>query len=336
MKLSNEAAELLIPAPTPKVMVPDAYDISVADILTPWRDVEHVDIGLIGTPFDTAVSGRRGCRFGPDGIRDAMVFCNVFEPSLGVDLSDGLTLSDFGNIDALFTDVKGTHERVETVLTELYKQSVTPLIFGGDHSLAYPDIKALLNVYDDRVGVINIDAHLDLRHSHHGEISSGTPFRRLIEDPDAALRPERFVEFGINGWLNSKYYFDYCREAGIEVITARDIHTDGIGAALDHAIEILDANTDAMFVSFDIDAIDLAHVPGTNVPGAGGLTSFQALEAVWRLGQHPKCRGMDLVEVAPPLDQGNVSSIMAASLSMQFLGATQRRLSQTSRRAVPA
>ena len=67
-------------------------------------------------------------------------------------------------------------------------------------------------------------------------------------------------------------------------------------------------------------------MPGTNAPSAGGLTSFQALETVWRIGQHPKCRGMDIVEVAPSLDAANVSSIMGAALAMQFMGATKRRL----------
>jgi len=328
MKLSAATAALLIDCPRPRSFVPDEYDVTIADIMVDWREAERADVALLGIPFDTAVSGRRGCKDGPNSIRNALVFSNVYEPGLDVDLSEGFSVADFGNVDVLYTDVLGTHRRVETVVTDIVGLGLTPLILGGDHSLAYPDIKGLMNNVAGKIGVINIDAHLDVRHSHHGEVSSGTPFRRLIDDPSGKLNPKNFVELGINSWLNSRYYMDYCREIGVSVITAREVHLRGIGPAIDRALEVAAAGTEAIFLSFDIDAIDSAHVPGTNAPSVGGLTSFQALEAVWRIGQHPKCRGMEVMEVAPSLDAANVSSIVGAALAMQFLGATRRRLGQ--------
>ncbi len=329
MKLPPATASLLIDCPKPQSFVPDKYDVTVADIMVDWREAESADVALLGIPFDTAVSGRRGCKDGPNSIRSALVFSNVYEPGLDVDLSKRFSVTDFGNVDVLYTDVLGTHERVETVVTDIVKLGLTPLILGGDHSLAYPDIKGVMNNVNGKIGVINIDAHLDVRHSHHGEVSSGTPFRRLIDDPSGKLDPKNFVEFGINSWLNSRYYMDYCRDLGVSVITARELHLNGILPAIKQALEVAAEGTDAIFLSFDIDAIDSAHVPGTNAPSAGGLTSFQALETVWRIGQHPKCRGMDIVEVAPSLDAANVSSIMGAALAMQFMGATKRRLENT-------
>ena len=328
MKLPPATEALLIDCPRPQSFVPDEYDVAVADIMVDWRTADSADVAIIGVPFDTAVSGRRGCKDGPNSIRSALVFSNVYEPGLDVDLSEGFSVADFGNVDVLYTDVLGTHERVETVVTDIVGLGVTPLILGGDHSLAYPDIKGVMNNIDGRIGVINIDAHLDVRHSHHGEVSSGTPFRRLIDDASGKLDPKNLVEFGINSWLNSRYYMDYCRDLGVTVIPARDLHLNGILPAIDRAIEIAADGTEAIFLTFDIDAIDAAHVPGTNAPSAGGLTSFQALESVWHIAQHPKCRGMDIVEVAPSLDAANVSSIMGAALAMQFMGATKRRLEQ--------
>ncbi len=326
MKLPKDVEALLLDSPRPGTWVPDEYDVSLADIMVDWRTADAADVGILGIPFDTAVSGRRGCRFGPDSVRNALVFSDVYEPGIDVDLSEDFSVTDFGNVDVLFTDVLGTHERVESVVTEIVKLGITPVMIGGDHSLAYPDVKGLMNGVTGKVGVINIDGHLDVRHSHHGEVSSGTPFRRLMEDSDTPLDPKNFVEFGINTWLNSRYYRDYCRDMGVTVITARDIHLNGIVPTIEEAISIATDGVDALFLSFDIDAIDLAHVPGTNAPNAGGLTSFQALESVWRVGQHPKCRAMDMVEVAPSLDAANVSSIMGAALIMQFMGATKVRL----------
>ncbi len=325
MQLSKETEKLLLEASRPGKWVPDEYDVSLGDIMVDWRQAEHADIGIVGIPFDTAVTGRRGCRFGPDSIRNALVFSDVYEPGLDIDLSRDFTVTDFGNIDVLVTDVLGTHARVEQVVTEIFKTGVTPVIIGGDHSLAYPDVCGLLNSVEGDVGVINIDAHLDVRVSHHGEVSSGTPFRRLLERAEKPLKPQHFVELGTNGWLNSRYYMDYCREMGIRVIPCREVHTRGIAATVNEALERVSDGTDAVFLSFDIDALDLAHVPGTNVPGVGGLSSHQALEAVWMIGRHPLCRGIDLVEVAPALDAAGVSSMMASALLMQFMGATKKR-----------
>ncbi len=326
MNLPKDVEALLLDSPKPGSWVPDEYDVSLADIMVDWREADSADVGILGIPFDTAVSGRRGCRFGPQSVRDALVFSDVYEPGIDIDLSTAFAVTDFGNVDVLYTDVLGTHGRVEKIVTEIVKLGVTPIMIGGDHSLAYPDVKGLMNNVDGKVGVINVDGHLDVRHSHHGEVSSGTPFRRLMEDKKTPLDPANFVEFGIGTWLNSRYYRDYCRDMGVRVISAREIHLEGVVPKIEEAIEIAAKGTDAIFLSFDIDAIDLAHVPGTNAPNAGGLTSFQALETVWRVGQHPKCRAMDMVEVAPSLDAANVSSIMGAALVMQFMGATKKRL----------
>ena len=161
----------------------------------------------------------------------------------------------------------------------------------------------------------------------YGMISSGTPFRRLIEEPDRnPLLPKNLVEIGINGWLASKYYGDYCKEKGITVIPAREVHRRGIKDVVAEALEIASDRTEAIWISFDIDGLDLAYAPGTCAPNPGGLTSYQALEAIWLIGQHPLCKGMDLLEVAPPWDVQNITSIMAAALAMQFIGATKKRI----------
>ena len=326
MKLSKEIEQFLMDVPKPQNWVPDEYDVGLKDIMVNWREAESADVGIVGIPFDTAVMGRRGCRFGPESVRNSLVFSNIYEPGIDVDLSTGLTVTDFGNIDVLQTDVLRTHERVEKVLTEIYRIGVTPVIIGGDHSLAYPDVKALINVVDGDVGVIMIDSHLDVRISHHGEVSSGTPFRRLMEEPDRPIKPKNLVEIGINGWLNSRFYRDYCREKGVTVIPAREVHKRGIEEVIYQALNVAGDGTKAIFLSIDIDGLDIGVAPGTCAPSPGGLTSYEALEAVWMIGQHPLSKGLDLVEVAPSLDVQNVTSVMAAALIMNYLAGTKKRL----------
>jgi len=326
MKLPKEVENLLLPVPKPSNWVPDEYDVGVRDIMVDWQAAESVDAGIVGVPFDTAVMGRRGCRFGPESVRSALVFSNVYDPSVDVDLSTGLSLTDFGNIDVLQTEVLGTHKRIENVITAIYKLGVTPVIIGGDHSISYPNIKSLINNTDGNVGVILIDGHLDVRHSHHGEVSSGTPFRRIMEEPETPVLPKNLVEIGINGWLNSRYYMDYCREQGVTVIPAREVHRRGIDDVITQALELAGDGTQAIFLSVDIDGLDLSIAPGTCSPNPGGLSAYESLELIWQIGKHPLSRGMDVVEIAPSLDQGGVTSIMGVALIMHYLGATKVRL----------
>jgi formimidoylglutamase len=326
MNLPKKVEQLLIDVPKPSNWVPDEYDVGLRDIMVDWREVETADIGLVGVPFDTAVMGRRGCRFGPESVRNSLVFSNVYEPGIDIDLSTGLSVTDFGNIDVLQTEVLKTHERIEKVITAIFKLGVTPAIIGGDHSIAYPTSKSLINATEGNVGVVMIDSHLDVRHSHHGEVSSGTPFRRLMEEPERPVLPKNLVEIGINGWLNSRYYMDYCREMGVNVIPARQVHRRGVDDVIAQALEALTDGTEAFFLSIDIDGLDMSVAPGTCAPTPGSLSAYQTLELVWQIGQHPLCRGMDIVEVAPCLDAAGVTSIMCAALIMNFLAATKVRL----------
>lgn len=330
MRLPAEAEKLLLPADKVGKFVPDEYDVELADLIQDWRAVDRVDVGFLGIPFDTSVMIRRGCRFGPSGVRRSLMLSTSFEPGLNVDLAEGITIADFGDVDVVHTDVHETHRRIETVLTPIFEAGVMPIVIGGDHGTTYASVKALTNAVDGRIGVINIDAHLDVRISHHGEISSGTPFRRLLDLPGQPLRPENFVELGINGWHNSAFYMRWCREQGITIISAREVHQRGIESVVDDALEIAGRGVEALYVSFDIDSLDAAYAPGTCAPNPGGLTGYQALEAVFRAVQHPKVRGFDLVEVAPPLDVLDLTSYMGAAVAMQAVGATKVRLAAAS------
>ena len=326
MKLPKEIESLLLESGKIGKFVPDEYDIEISDIIKDWRELDSADVGLVGIPFDSSVMMRRGCRFGPEGVRNALSFSISYEVGLDVDLSTAFSIIDFGNIDVVHTDVLKTHQRIEKVITAIYKLGITPMVIGGDHGTSYPTIKSLINNVDGNIGVIMIDAHLDVRKSHHGELSSGTPFRRLMEEPEHPLLPKNFVEIGINGWHNSKFYMDYCRKMGITVIPAREVHQRGITNVVAQALDIASNGTKAIFLSFDIDGLDFAAAPGTCAPNPGGLTSYQGLEAVWQIGQHPLLRGMDIMELSPPLDVKGLTSNMGAALVMQYLGATKKRL----------
>jgi len=317
-----EIRELLSRYAGYSVGVEDEYDTNVGEIITDARDAASADVGFVGIPFDGAcVAGPRGSRAGPEGVRDEITYGTCYNPEIDVDISEGINVVDYGDVDAVQTAVPPTHDRVERVLTAITESGVVPFSIGGDHSLTYPTAKALMNAVDGQVGVINVDAHHDVRHSHGGELSSGTPFRRLLEDDSGQLDGENFVELGLSGWHNSKYYLDWVHEIGAEVITARDVHTDGVDAAATRALSAATNGTEAVFVSVDIDVLDAGSSAGTCAPSPGGLLPWQLLELVFRLCRHESVRGGDLMEVAPPLDSTGATTAIAAAVATQFIGA---------------
>lgn len=324
------AASLLVPVGRPGPAFRDPNDVLVGDVIRLPREAEGADVGIVGVPFDTSVLGRRGARHGPAGIRSPLYAATAYAVGLGIDLAEGPRIVDFGDVDVLQTDVAETHRRVEAVVRALVETGIVPCVLGGDHGTSYATIKAVAEAADGRIGVVQVDAHLDVRAAHRGEITSGTPFRRLIELPSGRVSPRNLVQLGIGDWRNSRHYVEFCRKAGTTVVPAREVHRRGVEAVVAEALDVAAAGTSGFFVSFDLDALDPAFAPGVSAHAPGGLTAAQALELVFLLGQHPACRGFDLVELAPPLDVQDLSSHLAAALVLRFLAgvATSRDASR--------
>jgi len=312
-------ARLLAPTPLAPA-VRDEYERPVADLVRPASEIEGDPLAsIVGIPFDTSIMGRRGAKSGPAAVREGLNSCLCYEPGIDVDLSEAPRVADFGDVDVLHTDVDETWARVSDVVEALVRLGHPLVTIGGDHGLAFPVIRGLARATTGRIGVISVDAHLDVRISHHGEKSSGVPFRYMLEELGDQISGRNFAQFGIGGWLNTKSYREYLRQNDVRVITAREIYRGDFDALVAEAIERAADGTDAIYMTFDIDAVEGATVGGTNVPAIAGLSPYQALELVWEFGRHPKAVGFDVMEVSPPWDPSGMSERMAASLVLNFI-----------------
>jgi formimidoylglutamase len=312
-------ARLLGPAPLAPA-VRDEYERPVADLIRPASEVEGDPLAsIVGIPFDTTIMGRRGAKSGPAAVRQALGSCLCYEPGIDVDLSEAPRVADFGDVDVVHTNVDETWSRVTDVVEALVRLGRPLVTIGGDHGLAFPVIRGVARATGGRIGVISVDAHLDVRISHHGEKSSGVPFRYMLEELGDRISGRNFIQFGIAGWLNTRTYREYLRERDVRVITAREIYRSDFDALVAEAIERAADGTDAIYMTFDIDAVEGATVGGTNVPAIAGLSPYQALELVWAFGRHPKAIGFDVMEVSPPWDHSGLSERMAASLVLNFV-----------------
>ncbi|GEM_PF-765066 len=286
----------------------------------------QADVAFLGVPLDYNASYRRGAAEAPNAIRRHSYWDRV-QGREYVDLRTGKTLVandlrlvDMGDIHIAPTQDAANHERIQDRVSQVRKHCL-PLVVGGDHSIAYSTIRgckeALPPEQQERFGVLHLDAHFDMEGPYLDmpKVFHGNPFRHLIEE--GVVDGSRHVCIGQRG-IVPKYLTDFVREHAISVTTAYDLQRRGINDVITETVERLKRTCSAVYVSFDIDALDPREVKGTGTPMEGGMSAEQAQLLLRSLKELPVV-GFELVEVAPSLDPTGFTNIVACNLLWQFL-----------------
>jgi agmatinase len=257
-------------------------------------ELEGVDVAIVGAPTDDLVSDRPGARFGPRAIRAASCPAGP-HLEVGVDAFEVLRLVDFGDAPVLPADPAGTHEAIERTVGDVLGAGAIPIVLGGDHGIAEPDIRACA-AHHGSVGLVHFDTHTDTGSVVFGvEVSHGTPMRRLVEA--GHVDPGRYVQVGLRGYWPGEEEFGWQRAEGIESIFMHEIGKLGIEATVERAIESV--GNGPVFLSVDIDVLDPAFAPGTGTPEPGGMTTADLMWACRELAARLELVGAELVEVIP-------------------------------------
>jgi agmatinase/guanidinopropionase len=279
------------------------------------RELDDVDVAIVGIPFDSGTSYRSGTRFGPRKIRESSLLLWGYNTVLGVAPTDKLKVIDYGDVEVIPVEIKATLENITKEVGSVLENGVTVISLGGDHSISLP----LLQAHVDKFGplaVIHFDSHPDTwNYEYLGHpFSHGTPFRRAIEA--GLIDTSAYLQIGIRGPTSRAGDLSTARNLGAEIITIDQVIEIGIPQVIQ---SIQDSIQDLqVYVSLDIDVVDPAFAPGTGTPEVGGLSSYQILQLVRGL-KGLNIVGFDLVEVSPPYDHGDITSILAANLVFEFL-----------------
>ncbi len=317
---------------------PDATFLGVPaadpDDRASWERAQAV---IVGAPFDGGTSYRSGCRFGPQAMRitDYLPH-NGSRPSLalGVDPLKELGVVDIGDVEMPSGDTELSLTRLEAQIAQLAAANIIPIILGGDHSIALPDVTGIAHhVGFGRVSVIHFDAHADTADMQFGSLyGHGTPMRRLIES--GACRGDRFLQIGLRGYWPEDETLQWMADQGMRSFEMSEIVARGLDAVLDEAFDIATDDCDAVFLSVDVDVVDPGSAPGTGTPEPGGLTSRQLLDAVRRIAMELPLAGMDVVEVAPPYDHAEITAFLGNRVVLEALGGIAWRRAKAAGRAV--
>ncbi len=278
-------------------------------------ELDGVDVAIVGAPTDDLVSDRPGTRFGPRGIRSASC---PHGPHLEakVDAFEALRIVDYGDAPVLPADPAGSHAAIEKTVGEVLAAGAIPLILGGDHGIAEPDVRACATRHGP-VGLVHFDTHTDTGTEVFGvEVSHGTPMYRLVEQ--GHVDPRRYAQIGLRGYWPGEERFAWQDERGITSIFMHDVRERGIDAVVG---EVVTAVGDGpVFLSVDIDVLDPAFAPGTGTPEPGGMTSADLLRACRQVAERLELVGADVVEVIPTaVGSADVSCLVADRIVREIL-----------------
>jgi len=306
----------------------DRYETKVAQWLTPWDGEEPVDIGFIGVPLSKTSISHSGASMTPNALRELFSAATTYSIDYDVDLQE-LLARDMGDIQMHVTDLLRCHANIEQGLLNIYQAlpNLFPIIAGGDHSITCPSVKAFTKKISGKVGIVQIDSHMDVRNLQDGGPSNGTPIRGLIES--GTVEGKHIAQIGLHSFANSKPYRDYAVSQGITQFTARQVAREGVEPLVEKALEVAGEGTDAIYVTVDMDVLDQAYAPGVPAMVPAGMTSWQLLDAVYLLGQNPKVQGFDVVCVDPMQDPRRATVRMTLHVILTFLAGYMTRSNQS-------
>jgi|SRR5688572_3467669 agmatinase len=272
------------------------------------KDLAGVDVAVTGLPLDTATTNRPGARFGPRAIRAASSQIAWTRPyGCAFDPLEKLAVVDYGDCAWDHGRPEEMPAAIEAHAGAILAAGAAVLSLGGDHFVSYPLLKAHAKRHGP-LSLIHFDAHSDTWNdaAGRGRVDHGTMFYHAARE--GIVDPERSVQIGLRTHNDDLM--------GFNVLDAPWVHEHGAPAAAAEAHRIVGGHK--AYLTFDIDCLDPAFAPGTGTPVAGGLSSAQAI-AIMRGLAGIDFAGMDVVEVAPAYDIGEITALAAAQLAHEWL-----------------
>jgi agmatinase len=286
-------------------------------------ELEGMDVAVVGAPTDDLVSDRPGTRFGPRAIRAAS--CPPGQHlETKVDPFAELKMVDFGDAPVVPADPARSLAAIERTVAQVLAAGAIPIVLGGDHSIAEPDIRACATAHGS-LGLIHFDTHADTGTEVFGvEASHGSPMYRIVEG--GSVDPERYVQIGLRGYWPGPSEFEWQAARGITSFFAHDVRELGIEEVVGRTLGIVGEGP--VFFSIDIDVLDPAFAPGTGTPEPGGLTSAELLWAARTIAAGLELVGADVVEVLPTaVGSADVTALVAERTAREIMtGIAMRRL----------
>jgi guanidinopropionase len=296
------------------MVTPRFADVATFFRLPIIKDLNQLDYCLCGVPWDGGTTNRPGARHGPREIRNASSLIRLYHPISLKSPYDKFNIADIGDCPVNPADLHDSLKKIEKFYLSIIESKTIPLSIGGDHLVSLPILRALGK--KEPLGLFQFDSHSDTWDSYFGgyKYTHGTPFRRAIEEN--LIDPKKYVMIGIRGSLYDPNDMKWARQQGITIITIDEYYEMGFTEAMKIVKNTL-GDTQA-YLTFDIDGIDPTFAPGTGTPEVGGFNVREAQLIIRELNT-VNFVGADVVEVSPPFDVNNMTSLVASTIAFEIL-----------------
>jgi len=286
------------------------------------ENVGNYDVGVLGVPVDNGSSYRLGSKYAPRAIRGYSAWdrvdgqiCHDYDTNSTLQ-SNSLRICDLGDVN-VWPGNPENNQKATMDVVEKIRRKAFPVVLGGDHSITYGAfIGCKKGCEKDKVGILHFDAHNDVEDSllTLPDVWHGNVFRKLIEE--GHVEGKRMLSVGVRGLVNKEWY-DYANEKGIGLITSNKVNENKVSDTI-REIHDFFKDCDGVYVSFDIDCLDISIAAGTGVPKYNGLRMGDVIEIIRSL-KGLNTIGFDLVEVNPEYDKNRSTTLLACEILYNFL-----------------
>lgn len=271
-----------------------------------WAD-EELGLALLGYASDEGAIrnlGRAGAKEGPNHIRNKI-------GGLSNHFSD-LNITDFGSFFCEGNQLELTQHQFSNAVYELLRHHYFPILVGGSHDITLPHFQAVRRYFgsEKRCGIINFDAHFDLREPINNQSTSGTSFYQI-----AQLVPDDFhyLPIGIQKISNHKGLFDTANQLGVNPIELDECLHGSIDSIKSTILGWMN-QVDVILITIDMDCFSSAFSPGVSAPNPIGLNPDFVSQILRFILQSKKIVSVDFAETNPKYDVDNRTAQLAASL----------------------
>ncbi|WP_205481351.1 arginase family protein [Sphingomonas arenae] len=274
-------------------------------------------VGLVGAPLALGSVTPGRCDLAPATLRGVLRRIGTYDIETRRELSS--LIADRGDIAICGDTIEQNTARIRDFVSLSVSQHALTLLIGGNNAVTRPGVHGL-GLPLDKVGLITLDAHLDMRDTSAG-LGNGNPVRALIED---GLPGRNIAQIGLAPFANSRAMHEDALAAGNRVITIQEVRKSGILACVESALAGL-SHCEALLVDCDIDVIDRSQFPAA--PGArpGGMSATDFFAATRHIAAEPRVRVIDLTEWDPPLDATDLSALTAGRWLAEVLAGFEAR-----------
>ena len=273
----------------------------------------EVDVAILGAPLNMGSGWRDSGERATADLRLLGWAMSGLDQYVQVDSSKVLNIVDFGDVAVDNNNTERSMQHIREIVREIASTGAVPMVVGGDHSLEYPNVAALADVYGkEKVSVIHFDSHYDAWWGGTHLIGHGYPVYRLINE--GHVRAADYIQVGLRSGGPDKSGFQWMREKGMRYHNMAEVEARGWDAVLDRVVAEASEEGRKLHISFDIDVLDPAFTVATGTPVPGGLNMREAITIVRRLCAESNVVGFDLVELHPGLDPTYKTTLNSAHI----------------------